>query len=618
MSVTRWDLAPLLKSGEAGVADEMEEAIGELRELADRSPLLAGRGAAGLRALLDTRDDLLEAHEGAFLYCKLRYCEDTSSPEAARLYDKFMEVSAEADLCLAAIDREVAAASGEDWALDAAVLSAHRNVLERARRAAPYLLPEKVECLIRAKDRFGVYGLSRLQNDWLTGKKLVAEVCGELKRLSFNEAFGHRNHPDRDVRRNVLGALGEWAGNSAAVHCTVLRALCQDHLQECQVRGYPDVLTSSALENDMEGETIERMLRAVLSNRTLGQRFCVLKARLLGVPRMGSWDVHVPAVDAGRVYPWEDARALITGAFSPLGRDVRRAVDEMYERGRIDGGVRDGKAAGAFCEDGRSGRSAFIMLSYGGSREDLITLAHEVGHAVHTHFYSRAQRPSNRRVGPCASETAGLMGELLIGDELLRRASDESQELAALCDQADGFVYSVFHSMIKYLFERSLYTVLEEGRHLDAGLVSELYSRARHEVFGEAIEWDHPSAWEWAWGDFFTPRLRFYNYPYIFAQLFVFALYSMYKEEGAFVPKLRSLLSSGSSMAVESMIENMGFRSSEELWRRGFERAGEVLDRIEERLEAGDLVLANLPSHLRRGRGLSSSRLYSPLYDSEP
>jgi oligoendopeptidase F len=203
---------------------------------------------------------------------------------------------------------------------------------------------------------------------------------------------------------------------------------------------------------------------------------------------------------------------------------------------------------------------------------------------VHAYLGSRAQKPSNYEIGSCIAECGSIFGELLLTEKLLKAAKSDAEKQAVLATIMDEFGMAAFQVTARYFFERSMYETVQAGKFLDGETVSKLWVTARDSIYGDAMEWLPEMKWEWTMKmHYYIPNYRFYNYPYVFAQLFVFSLYRLYKEEGqSFVPKLRRLLSAGSSLSPGELAKEIGFDIyTDEFWQKGMDQAKEFVDQLE-------------------------------------
>jgi oligoendopeptidase F len=286
-------------------------------------------------------------------------------------------------------------------------------------------------------------------------------------------------------------------------------------------------------------------------------------------------------------YGWNEARKEVVDAYNEFDEQVGGWVNEMYEKRHIDGEIRKGKRSGAFCSDWLAGKSAYVLQSFNARMSDVFTQAHELGHAVHAYLASRAQKPSNCEFGSCISETGSIFGELLLTERLLKKAKTKEEKQAILTSVLDEFGMAAFQVSARVFFEQSMYGAIKLGRFLDGKTIAKLWVAARDKIYGDSVEWLDVMEWEWTMKPhYYMANYRFYNYPYVFAQLFVFALYKLYKEQGkSFVPKLKGLLAAGSSKSPSELINEVGLNiTDEKFWEKGIKQAEEFIDMLEKTL----------------------------------
>ena len=281
----------------------------------------------------------------------------------------------------------------------------------------------------------------------------------------------------------------------------------------------------------------------------------------------------------------EDAKKNVVDAYTAFDPEFGKYAKDMHETRHIDAEVRKGKVSGAFCATWFDGRSAYVLQSFNGLVGDVYTQAHELGHAIHAYLGSRAQRPSNYEIGSCIAECGSTFGELLLTEHLLSNTSAKEEKQAVLCKVLDEFGMAAFQVSARYFFEHSMYDAIKDGRFLDGETISSLWTAARDKIYGDAVEWLPEMKWEWTMKlHYYIPSYRFYNYPYVFAQLFVFAMYRLYLEQGeAFVPKVKALLSAGSSRSPGDLARDLGFDiSSEGFWQKGIQQAEAFISQLED------------------------------------
>jgi oligoendopeptidase F len=287
-------------------------------------------------------------------------------------------------------------------------------------------------------------------------------------------------------------------------------------------------------------------------------------------------------------YSWTESRKLVTDAYMNFDKQSGDWIDDMYERRHIDAEVRKGKRSGAFCSSWYKGQSAYILQSFNGILGNVFTQAHELGHALHAYLCTRAQKPINLLYSYCIAEVASIFGELLLTEKLIGMAESNEEKQVLLAKVLDEFSDTAFQVSARVFFETSLYDALKEGEILDGEKISELWIAARDSIFGDSVRWLPQMKWWWCMKlHFYMSYMRYYNYPYVFAQLFVYAMYRLYKEQGQeFVPKLKALLAAGSSKSPRELASEIGFDiTTEEFWQKGIDQYNEFIDRFEQTLE---------------------------------
>ncbi|MFW9837802.1 MAG: M3 family metallopeptidase, partial [Candidatus Thorarchaeota archaeon] len=399
---------------------------------------------------------------------------------------------------------------------------------------------------------------------------------------------GLYNHPDRDLRKRVHETVYSGLGEDEIVWASAIRAIFSDHLTMTKMRKWSSPMTQSIITNDVDEETINALMATIEKNAPVYQDYLKLKAKAMGLEKLGNWDVMAPLPDSPeRTYTWDESRKLVVDAYSEFDVESGKWIEEMFEKRHIDGAVRNGKRSGAFCATWYSGKSAYILQSFNGITSDVFTQAHELGHALHVYLGTRAQKPLNYQLGACAAETGSIFGELLLIEKLLSQIDTREERRAILGTVCDEFSDTAFQVSTRVWFESMLYEALEKGKFLDGETISDYWVKARTKMYGDAVEWLPEMKWWWTFKlHFYMANYRYYNYPYVYAQLFVYAMYRLYKEQGKeFVPKLKALLAAGSSKSPRELAAGIGFDiTTEEFWQKGIDQFKEFIEQFEETL----------------------------------
>lgn len=586
-----WDLSQLVEIDDPGYIEErMKAAVKEMEAFREKyRGKIVTFNAKQVFDMLAESDRLDLEYEGPIDYARLAYAADMNSDVNKHLYGVFRNTFSELMQAFAFVGLELGELlSKNPEIVNDPAIGEYKHKLEKIQRRVPHMLTELEEQAIIAKDTNGVRAWSMLQGDWLASQTYEIEIDGEMKTLPYGEIVGLYEHPDRDLRKRAHEIVYEGLSKDEILWASALRAVFADHLTMVKMRKWPSPMTQSYIANDVEEETITALMNTIEKNVGEFRRFLKLKAKALGLEKLGNWDIYAPLPNApDKKYTWDESRKLVVEAYTDFDKESGEWMDEMFEKRHIDGAVRDGKRSGAFCMTWHAGKSAYVLQSFNGTMGDLYTQAHELGHALHAYLGTRAQKPTNYEIGSCIAETGSNLGELLLTEKLLAQevSKDEKQSILALV--LDSFAGGAFQVSTRVWFETMLYEAVSKGKFLDGDTISDLWVKARTKMYGDAVEWLPVMRWWWTFKlHFYMANYRYYNYPYVYAGVFVFAMYKLYKEQGeAFVPKFKTLLAAGSSKSPRELAAEIGFDiTTEEFWQKGIDQFKEFVDQFEETL----------------------------------
>lgn len=520
------------------------------------------------------------------LYAGLAFSANMALPETQALYDRVSKLEARLDKQLAFFPLELGTlVRNRPQLIEEPALSEYRHVLQRVQRRAPHQLSEVEEQLVIEKDQFGVNGWEELQSKWLNTRMFDVQVLGEKRTLSYGEANGLLTHPDRATRETANRQIYSLLGRDGEIFASALRNICNDWVTVCARRKYASPMDSSLISNDTERAVVDNLLRAVEGSAEVYRRYLSLKAKLMQLPVLGCHDIVAPLPEAQALqFTFDQARELVTRAYDKFDEEYAGAVRDMFLRRHLDASPRFGKRNGAFCAAWYNGKSAFILQSFTGSLNDVYTLAHELGHATHDYYAQRSQSLMNLSIPSVVTETASIFGELLLTDLLLEEANSDAERKAVLCLVLDETGMTTFQVTARVWFEQALYGSIGKGEFLDYKTICSHWTEARNRIYGDAVSWFPELEAEWTMKPhYYMANYRFYNYPYVYAQLFVYALYERYLQEGkAFVPKLEKALSAGGSLSPLQIGNLVDLDvTAGDFWQLGLKRFGYFLGELE-------------------------------------
>jgi oligoendopeptidase F len=289
--------------------------------------------------------------------------------------------------------------------------------------------------------------------------------------------------------------------------------------------------------------------------------------------------LYAPVVEADHTFGFEDATALVMRGFAAFDEEVADEAYKIFEQNHIDSEVRIGKRSGAFCLTASPSLTPWVLVNYQGKASDVTTLAHELGHAVHSLLSDEHSIFTQHPCLPLA-ETASTFGEMLIVDELLRTIEDPDMRMDLLFKQVDDAYATIQRQSYFALFEKQAHEMTRNGATVKE--LCDAYLENLKDQFGDSMLVDDIFKWEWV----SIPHIYqvpFYVYAYAFGQLLVLALYQQYKKEGPdFIPRYKRILSAGGSVAPVQLLKNEGIDISDPaFWQGGFDVIQKMVNELD-------------------------------------
>jgi len=587
-----WDLSQIFPS----INDpSIDKAIEHVKKLADGivskyKGKIKDLDANALLKLLQQYEEFIVELRDIGLFASLSFAANMTLEETQSLNDRVNKFSAALSQKLAFLNLDIGKLVFENSSLiTSKELASYKHYLERLFRNVPHQLSEVEEQLIIEKDQYGIRAWSQLQSKWLNTRKLEVEVEGEKKTLSYGDANGLIPHPDRATRESANKAIYSLLGQDGEIYASAMRSIFNDWVNVTKRRNYDSEIHASLIANDTEQEIIDSLLKTIDEGSVVYRKYLTLKAKMLNLPKLGHHDIVAPLPNAPDTsYDWEKAKELVTDAYSKFDEDYAFGVKDMFKRNNVDASPRFGKRNGAFCASWLKGQSAFILQTFSNTLANIYTLAHEMGHATHDYYFTREQTPLNSYIPMILAETASIFGELLLTDLLLSKAETKEEKIAIISRVLDGAGMAAFQVTTRKWFEQDLYDAIKKGEFLDYKTICKYWTKNRDRVYGDTVEWGDVMKSEWTMKPhYYRPNFRFYNYPYVYGQLFVYALYQKYLDDGeAFVPKFKKALAAGSSMSPKEIGETLGLDVADpEFWKLGIKRFEYFVTELEKLLD---------------------------------
>jgi oligoendopeptidase F len=582
-SQTRWSLADLFP---AINSPELEDAFTRLEALVTafevvRPELTAEITPARFMEIihLDEEATKLASRIGAF--ANLSFTEDTQNQAVLTLLarvDQFMADLSNRTMFFSLWWKDLPDDVAEHLMAEA---GDYRYWLEEIRHFKSHTLSEAEEKIINIKNVTGSSALGTLYDAITNRYTFKITVDGQEKEMTRGELMVYVRHANPEYRAAAYRELYRVYGQDAPILGQIYQTLVRDWRNEqVSLRKFSSPISARNLANDVPDAVVDTLLTVCQRNAPIFQRFFRLKARLLGLEKLQRYDVYAPLTHSDKQYSFNEAVYTVLDSFYEFAPKVSELARRVFSVGHVDSEVRKGKKGGAFCASVLPELAPWVQLNYQGRADDVATMAHELGHAIHSMLASNHTLYTFHASLPLA-ETASTFGEMILIDRLLADETDASVRRDLLFKQMDDAYATIGRQAFFALFERQAHQMIAENASVDE--LGAAYMENLKAQFGDAVEISEEFQWEWV----SIPHIYqvpFYVYAYSFGQLLVLALYQQFKKEGeSFKPRYLKILSTGGSDAPANILANVGIDIyKDSFWQGGFD----VLDSLVSQLEA--------------------------------
>ncbi|NMB61657.1 MAG: M3 family oligoendopeptidase [Chloroflexi bacterium] len=457
----------------------------------------------------------------------------------------------------------------------------YRYWLEEMRHFKPHTLSEAEEKIINIKDLTGFSAIIRLYDSITNRYTFKVMLDGKEQELTRGELMALVRDSDPERRAAAYQKLYQVYGDEGPILGQIYQTIVRDWRNEnIGLRGYKTPISARNLANDIPDEVIDTLLDVCKKNATVFQRFFRLKAKVLGVDSIRRYDIYAPAAESNKNYSFGMASEMVLDSFAEFDPRFAQLAHKVIASQHVDSEVRKGKRSGAFCATVAPDITPWVLINYQGKAEDVATLAHELGHSIHSLLAADHSLFTQHACLPLA-ETASTFGEMMLIDRLLSEEKDENVRRDLLFKQVDDSYATIMRQSFFAMFEKTAHDMTQQGAAVDE--LSDAYYQNLKDQFGDSLTLSEEFRWEWVSIPHFyhTP---FYVYAYAFGQLLVLSLYKQFKTEGdAFKPRYIHMLSTGGSKAPMQILDEAGMdvrRSA--FWQGGFDLIDNMVTQLEE------------------------------------
>ena len=543
-----WNLDPIYKGFDdpAYQADlaRMKQLAAEFNAFAEELPKL--EPLEGLRRGIEMREEMA-ALSSLGSYASLRSATDAKDPAPGSWMGQIMSISSSTAAAMATFNAWTVSlpglmelVRGDEYLKDYEFLFAGR--LE----SAQYQMSSQAEAVMAKLGMSGGSAWGKLQS-YLTSTVPV-NYRGTVTNLSSIRNLAYDADPQ--VRKDAYEAELACYETIKEPVAHALNAIKLETISQCQLRGYDSPLGRTLHNSDMKRETLDAMLGAMDEYLPKFWQYLKAKAKALGHENGLPWyDLFAPMGESSTQFSTQEAKDYLVKQFSTFDEELTQMVATAFDDAWIDFFPRSGKRGGAFCSNVRKIGQSRILTNFDGMFTDVVTLAHELGHAFHNQCI-RDHRPLNQGYSMPVAETASTFNECVVMNAAIRSAANKDEQIALIESQLQDATQIICDIYSRYRFETMVFEN-RESKFMNADTLCGFMLEAQKQSYGDGLDHSvlHPYMWVCK-NHYYGPT--FYNFPYAFGGLFARGLYAQYEKEGAaFVPKYKKLLHTTPVATVE-------------------------------------------------------------------
>lgn len=508
-----WELNDLFTSQQA-----WDASYNELKKLKKKTSEYEGKlnTPQMIKEVFVLEDDISLKLERLYVYSHLHHDEDTTNPTYQALLQKAKKLSVEVSEALSFITPEILSLPEKelDALIDSPELTDYKFTLQEIKREKAHVLSKAEEALLAQVGNLSqapqsIFGM--INNADMKFPNIEDENGKEVP-LTHGSYIQYLENPNRDVRRRAFKAVYETYAKQKNTIAATLSANVNKNMFYSSVRKYPSVLEMYLHGDNIPKEVYTNLIDTIHESLPLLHRYMKLRKKLLGVDELHMYDLFAPLVEE---YKWDitydEAKQTVLDGLKPLGEEYLQVLRQGFENRWIDVYENEGKRTGAYSW-GAYGTHPYVLLNHKDNLNSMFTLAHEMGHALHSYFSDEALKYRDAQYTIFLAEVASTTNEALLMDYLLKKSTDPKQKLYLLTYYADQFRTTIFRQTMFAEFEKIVHERAEAGESLTPQELSSIYYDLNVKYHGNEMKVDQDIEMEWARIPHFYTSFYVYKY----------------------------------------------------------------------------------------------------------
>ena len=579
-----WDLTDMYESNEA-----WEEELNKIEALITEIAGMEGTcldTAKNLLTVLEKDAACAQKIELAYSYAERLFDQDQKNTKHQSMSAKIMSVYAKYAASTAFISPEIIAASSElleKYFKEIPELELYRKQIDEIIRMKPHRLSAEMEKLVALtsemsqgpSDTYSIFNNADLTFPETEGEN------GEKVRLTHGRFISLLESSDKTVRKNAFEKYYATYEQFLNTLASIYNNQVKQQIFHATARKYNSTLEAAVDENNVSPDVYKNLVATINENLDKMHHYVKLRKKCLGVDELHMYDIYTPMIpDMAKEIPFEEAKETVLKALAPLGEEYVAKVKEGFENRWIDVYENQGKRSGAYSA-GSYGAHPYVLLNYNGTLDDMFTIAHEMGHAMHSYYSNENQPYIYSQYKIFVAEVASTCNEILLMEYLLKNTTDKKERAYLLNHYLDSFKGTVFRQTQFAEFEMRTNAMVEAGESLNAENLNALYLELNKKYYGPDMISDKEISYEWARIPHFYYNFYVYQYATGFTSAVAIAR-SILAEGAPAVERYKKFLSGGCSDAPVELLKIAGVNlETPAPIQSALDVMGEILDEME-------------------------------------
>lgn len=585
---TSWDLSPLFKSDtDPNIAKNQKGATLHVQKFVKKWQKRTDymRDPKVLKQALDEYERLFcsYGYSGAVgYYFSLRSSQETDSPKIKAFQNKSIEQynKNKNDSQFFEINLTKISLSNQKKFLADNNLAPYKHFLEKIFIEAPHWLSDAEEKIMNLKNLPAYTSWTKMTQGFISSEeRLVLNESGKKELKNFSEIMGLINHRNKKIRDSAAEGLNDIVGQNAKIATEEMNAIMANKKINDELRKYPRPESARLMSDDVNEKIVDTLVEVVSSRNILANRFYKLKAKLFNVEKLA---YHERNLDYGKLekeYEFSEAVELVSEVLEKLDPKFNQIFSMFLEKGQVDVFPKKGKKSGAFCSYNLPTQPSFVLLNYTKKLNDVMTVAHEFGHAINNELIREKQNSLNFGTPTSTAEVASVFMEDFVLEKILEKADDE-ERLAIMMMRLNEDISTVFRQIACFRFEQELHQQFREKGFLSPEEIGIIFQKHMSAYMGPGVEQSKGSQNWWVYWNHI--RTFFYVYSYAGGALISKSLRAQVRQDPKNIEGVKTFLSTGLSKSPKDIFAELGIDiTKRSFWDQGLSEIEETLNETE-------------------------------------